>query len=89
MAYIPCYKTFFIMKILIITKCLQCYNHYTNYLPDGKDGKKWCSQINRELNRVEMYKKLPKDCTLMDTDILEPTEPDFNPSDNDPIDDNA
>jgi hypothetical protein len=73
-------------KLLIISNCKQCYNCYTNYLPDGKSGKLWCSQLNVELVKD---KYIPKECTLIDVDILEPNEPDFNPSDNDPIDDNA
>lgn len=76
-------------KLLIISNCAQCHNHYYNYGSDGKTAKLWCAQLNIELPKDKYQLTIPKECTLMDVDILEPSEPDYNPSDNDPIDDNA
>jgi hypothetical protein len=76
-------------KLLIISNCKQCYNSYYNYLHDGKHGYMWCSQLDIKLNTHEYSRSIPKECPLMDTDTLEPDERDYNPSDSDPIDDNA
>jgi hypothetical protein len=64
-------------KLLIISNCAQCHNHYWNYMPDGKTGKLWCSRLNVKLQKNKYQITIPKECTLMDSDIFE-QEPDYN-----------
>ena len=73
-------------KILIISNCQQCHNCYWNYMPDGKNGKLWCSKSNKQINNVN---EISEHCKLDDVNSIYQMEPDYNPSDNDHIDNNA
>jgi hypothetical protein len=73
------------MKLLIIENCKQCKNMYFNYLVD-KQGIRWCSLSDKQ---VEPDNIIQEHCKLDDADSIYQTEQEFNPSDNDPIDDNA
>jgi hypothetical protein len=64
-------------KLLIISNCSECTNHYMNYMPAGVEGKHWCKQLDKKLERVDLYKRMPRECPLMDTDLL-----DIHPCDN-------
>ncbi|MDD4972604.1 MAG: hypothetical protein PHT07_24495 [Paludibacter sp.] len=63
-------------KLAVITKCSQCPRHYSNYMPDGKNGKEWCGVVDKET--IDLKDGFPELCPLETLVEIEQQEPDYN-----------